>query len=92
MYVNKTENVAVELVRAGLAQVHAYTAESLPFARQLFAAEEEAKRVSWIVEKRAQKCVELTSFRLSCCVMFLHSEQTQRKSMAVLPIICHLLI
>ncbi|CED84878.1 Transcriptional coactivator p100 [Phaffia rhodozyma] len=44
MYVNKTENVAVELVRAGLAQVHAYTAESLPFARQLFAAEEEAKR------------------------------------------------
>jgi endonuclease YncB( thermonuclease family) len=44
MYHAKTENVAVELVRAGLASIHAFTAEALPFSRALFAAEEEAKK------------------------------------------------
>ncbi|KAK1924792.1 transcription factor [Papiliotrema laurentii] len=42
MYANGV-NVAVELVREGLASVHSYTAESLPFGRELAAAEEEAK-------------------------------------------------
>ncbi|KAK4688228.1 staphylococcal nuclease domain-containing protein 1, partial [Tremellales sp. Uapishka_1] len=37
-------NVAVELVREGLASVHTYTAEALPFGRDLLAAEEEAKK------------------------------------------------
>ncbi|KAL7409726.1 transcription factor [Mrakia frigida] len=44
MYVDKTTNVAVELVRAGLATVHGFSAESLPYGKQLLAAEEEAKR------------------------------------------------
>ncbi|KAG8899320.1 hypothetical protein FRB99_006782 [Tulasnella sp. 403] len=43
MYVNKTENVAVSLVREGLAYVHAYSAEGLSFSKQLFDAEEAAK-------------------------------------------------
>ena len=44
MYVDKTTNVAVELVRAGLATVHGFSAESLPYGRALQAAEDEAKR------------------------------------------------
>jgi staphylococcal nuclease domain-containing protein 1 len=36
-------NVAVELVREGLASVHSFSAEGLPFGRELAAAEEEAK-------------------------------------------------
>lgn len=44
LYVNKTENAAVALVREGLASVHAFSAESLPWSRHLFEAEEEAKK------------------------------------------------
>ncbi|KAH9485463.1 Staphylococcal nuclease domain-containing protein 1 [Psilocybe cubensis] len=44
LYVNKTENVALTLVKEGLATIHAFSAESLPWARQLFEAEEEAKQ------------------------------------------------
>jgi len=36
-------NVAVELVREGLASVHSFSADGLPFGRELTAAEEEAK-------------------------------------------------
>ncbi|ORX39823.1 hypothetical protein BD324DRAFT_615122 [Kockovaella imperatae] len=36
-------NVAVELVKEGLASVHTYSAESLPFGKELMSAEEEAK-------------------------------------------------
>ena len=39
LYLNKTENAAIELAREGLATVHAYSAESLPWSAQLFAAE-----------------------------------------------------
>ena len=39
LYLNKTENVAVELVRAGLATVHAFSADNLSWARQLYDAE-----------------------------------------------------
>ena len=39
MYLNKTENAAIELVREGLATVHAYSAENLPWAKQLTDAE-----------------------------------------------------
>lgn len=42
MYANG-QNVAVELVRAGLASVHEYSAQSLSFSSELLAAEEEAK-------------------------------------------------
>jgi staphylococcal nuclease domain-containing protein 1 len=38
------QNVAVELVRAGLATVHEYSVQSLPFAAELLAAEEQAKK------------------------------------------------
>lgn len=39
MYLNKTENVAVVLVKEGLASVHAYSAEGLPWANSLLEAE-----------------------------------------------------
>ena len=39
LYVNKTENVAVTLVKEGLATVHAFSAEGLSYAKQLFDAE-----------------------------------------------------
>ncbi|WVF72237.1 hypothetical protein IAT40_007049 [Kwoniella sp. CBS 6097] len=44
MYAPGGVNVAVELVREGLASVHSYSAETLPFGRDLNAAEEEAKK------------------------------------------------
>ncbi|TEB38403.1 transcription factor [Coprinellus micaceus] len=44
LWFNKTENAAVSLVKEGLATVHAFSAEGLTFARQLFDAEEEAKK------------------------------------------------
>ncbi|KXN85362.1 hypothetical protein AN958_11462 [Leucoagaricus sp. SymC.cos] len=44
LYINKTENAAVELVREGLATVHAFSADNLPWARQLYDAEAEAKK------------------------------------------------
>ncbi|EPQ57603.1 hypothetical protein GLOTRDRAFT_99467 [Gloeophyllum trabeum ATCC 11539] len=44
LYLNKNENAAVALVKEGLASVHSYSAESLPWAKQLYDAEAEAKR------------------------------------------------
>jgi staphylococcal nuclease domain-containing protein 1 len=43
LYLNKTENAAITLAREGLAFVHEYSAQGLPWAKQLFDAEEEAK-------------------------------------------------
>ncbi|GBE81492.1 Staphylococcal nuclease domain-containing protein [Sparassis crispa] len=43
LYLNKTENAAITLVREGLATVHSYSADGLPWAHQLYEAEEEAK-------------------------------------------------
>ncbi|CAE6430408.1 unnamed protein product [Rhizoctonia solani] len=43
LYLNKTENAAVTLVREGLATIHDYSAESLPWSRQLYDAEADAK-------------------------------------------------
>jgi staphylococcal nuclease domain-containing protein 1 len=42
LYANK-ENAALALVREGLASVHAYSAEGLAWAKQLYDAEAEAK-------------------------------------------------
>ena len=39
LYLNKTENVAITLAREGLATVHSYSADGLPWARQLYDAE-----------------------------------------------------
>ena len=39
LYVNKTENVALSLLKEGLATVHDYSAEGLSWARQLREAE-----------------------------------------------------
>ncbi|CCL99863.1 uncharacterized protein FIBRA_01888 [Fibroporia radiculosa] len=44
LYVNKTENAAIALVREGLATVHSYSADGLSWVRQLYDAESEAKR------------------------------------------------
>jgi len=39
MYLNKTENASVDLVREGLANVHSYSADSLSWSKQLYDAE-----------------------------------------------------
>lgn len=39
LYVNKTENVGIALVKEGLASVHSFSAEGLPWSRQLYDAE-----------------------------------------------------
>ncbi|TFK73990.1 transcription factor [Pluteus cervinus] len=44
LYLNKTENAAVALVREGLATVHSFSADALAWARQLYDAEAEAKK------------------------------------------------
>ncbi|KAN0109313.1 hypothetical protein V8E52_009497 [Russula decolorans] len=44
LYINKNENAAVTLVTEGLATVHSFSADTLPWARQLYDAEEEAKK------------------------------------------------
>ncbi|KAH9054184.1 transcription factor [Lactarius vividus] len=44
LYFNKNENAAVTLVSEGLATVHAFSADPLPWAKQLYDAEEEAKK------------------------------------------------
>lgn len=41
---NNGQNAAVELVKAGLASVHSYSADALPFSRELYEAEESAKK------------------------------------------------
>ncbi|KAJ7647235.1 hypothetical protein FB45DRAFT_892832 [Roridomyces roridus] len=43
LYLNKTENAAIALVKEGLATVHPSSADSLAWARQLYDAETEAK-------------------------------------------------
>ncbi|KAF9566683.1 transcription factor [Agrocybe pediades] len=64
LYVNKTENVALTLVKEGLATIHAFSAEGLSWARQLYDAEEEAKRAKrniWSTyDEEAAKAVEAT--------------------------------
>ncbi|KAI0093340.1 transcription factor [Irpex rosettiformis] len=44
LYLNKTENAAITLVKEGLATVHSYSADTLSWAKQLYDAEEEAKQ------------------------------------------------
>ena len=39
LYLNKTENAAISLVREGLATVHAFSAENLPWVKHLTDAE-----------------------------------------------------
>lgn len=50
LYLNKTENAAVALVKEGLATVHSFSADGLPSARQLYDAEvseiQHAKKVA----------------------------------------------
>jgi staphylococcal nuclease domain-containing protein 1 len=43
MFVNRTENAAITLVKEGLAIVHAYSAEGLSWSKQLLDVEAEAK-------------------------------------------------
>ena len=39
LYLNKTENAAIALVKEGLATVHSYSADGLSWAKQLYDAE-----------------------------------------------------
>ncbi|KIK67322.1 hypothetical protein GYMLUDRAFT_37413 [Collybiopsis luxurians FD-317 M1] len=43
LYFNKTENAAIVLIKEGLASVHAYSADTLSWSKQLYDAENEAK-------------------------------------------------
>ncbi|KAF7296136.1 Transcriptional factor [Mycena kentingensis (nom. inval.)] len=43
LYLNKTENAAVALVKEGLATVHSFSADGLSWAKQLYDAEADAK-------------------------------------------------
>jgi staphylococcal nuclease domain-containing protein 1 len=52
MYLNKTENVAITLVKEGLASVHAHSAENLSWAKALSDAEEEAKKAKKNVSEK----------------------------------------
>ncbi|KZT65949.1 hypothetical protein DAEQUDRAFT_696411 [Daedalea quercina L-15889] len=60
LYLNKTENAAITLVREGLATVHSYSADGLPWARQLYDAEEEAKREKRNIWKEYDEDAEKT--------------------------------
>lgn len=44
LYLNKAENAAISLVREGLGSVHEFSAEGLPWAKQLYDAEAVAKQ------------------------------------------------
>ncbi|KAL0072455.1 hypothetical protein AAF712_000218 [Marasmius tenuissimus] len=44
LYFNKSENAAIELVKQGLASIHSYSADGLSWAKQLYDAENEAKK------------------------------------------------
>ncbi|KAF8161178.1 hypothetical protein B0H34DRAFT_781782 [Crassisporium funariophilum] len=63
LYMNKTENVALTLVKEGLATVHPFSAEGLSWARQLYDTEAEAKqqrRNIWSdYDEEASKAAEL---------------------------------
>ncbi|EGO00009.1 hypothetical protein SERLA73DRAFT_167866 [Serpula lacrymans var. lacrymans S7.3] len=58
----KGENVAVALAREGLATVHSFSADSLPWARQLYDAETEAKQAQRNIwqdfDEEAEKAAE----------------------------------
>jgi staphylococcal nuclease domain-containing protein 1 len=43
LWINKTENAAIALVKEGFASVHDYSAETLTWARQLYDAQTEAQ-------------------------------------------------
>ncbi|KAI0675045.1 transcription factor [Trametes maxima] len=62
LYYNKTENAAIALVKEGLATVHSYSAENLSWAKQLYDAEEEAKKAKRNIwkeyDEEAEQAVE----------------------------------
>ncbi|PVU87766.1 hypothetical protein BB561_006189 [Smittium simulii] len=69
LYYNKTRNLAVELLEAGLAQIHEYSANQMSSANALYDAENKAKRLKkgiWVnydasAELEKQKLLELQS-------------------------------
>ncbi|KAI8993849.1 transcription factor [Trametes punicea] len=61
LYLNKTENAAITLVREGLATVHPYSADNLPWAKQLYDAEEDAKRAKRNIWKDYDEAAEQTA-------------------------------
>ncbi|KAF8236472.1 hypothetical protein L208DRAFT_1432421 [Tricholoma matsutake] len=62
LYLNKSENVAITLVKEGLATVHSFSADSLSWSAQLYEAEAEArqaKRNIWSTyDEEAEKVAE----------------------------------
>jgi staphylococcal nuclease domain-containing protein 1 len=50
LYVNKTENAAISILQEGLATVHSYSTEALPWARQLYDAEVKNSSLSYYEE------------------------------------------
>ncbi|KAF9793381.1 transcription factor [Thelephora terrestris] len=62
LWLNKNENAAIALVQEGLATVHSYSADTLSWARQLYAAEAEAKEKKLNIwkdyDEEAEKAVQ----------------------------------
>ena len=55
MYVNK-ENVALELVKEGLAAIHAYSADALPWVKSLYEVEVRSELIHIIEPTRLSLC------------------------------------
>jgi staphylococcal nuclease domain-containing protein 1 len=49
LYFNKTENVAISLVKGGLATVHSFSVEGVPWSRQLYDAQVRLQLFLYIV-------------------------------------------
>ncbi|KAJ7096223.1 hypothetical protein C8R44DRAFT_643966 [Mycena epipterygia] len=58
LYLNKTDNAAVTLVKEGLATVHSFSADGLGWARHLYDAEAEAKAAKRNIWKEYDEAAE----------------------------------
>ncbi|KAJ9108141.1 hypothetical protein QFC19_002609 [Naganishia cerealis] len=58
---NNGANIAIDLVREGLATTHPYSADNLPYAQELYAAEEEAKKAKRNIWADYEETVQVQS-------------------------------
>jgi len=72
-------NVAVELVREGLATVHPFSADGLPFGRELASAEEEAKNA-----KKNVRTLLISRADASCGPITLEKKSRSRRTILLL--------
>lgn len=81
LYLNKNENAAVTLVSEGLATVHSFSADSLPWSKQLYDAEVRRQtfffRVSFLTYRAGRGKKSTAECKLTTCVA-LANELTHR--------------